>query len=300
MITIRIRFKHLPSAPQQTSVVVAIIIFSVMLHGGLFYLLSLNEKVDLSHEDIENISKVRVKFSPSNQTPKQISELKLKETAPPEKADLYGYQNRQAENQTVPDRTWASRPNSSPEKSGGPTKKEAETAERDNDSKLSSQSPSGKKLAGDADKIFAGSYENLLGASEKQVAESYKGLDFDTANFTLGQGLDANMLAHPLMSYFSKIRQAVELAYTAPSVRRIKSYMERKGLTMLQGISVSKVVVERDGQISSVEILDSSGHRIIDSHWEQILKDSGPYPPLPPTWEKNQLSFSYKLAYGIK
>ena len=115
---------------------------------------------------------------------------------------------------------------------------------------------------------------------EIRIAQDAFNQDFSGSDFTLGQALDVNMKRHPLMSYFSKIRQSVELAFFNIPRRRISSFMDRNGIKRMVGQSIALVRVSRNGVIEKIKIVESNGHSIIDNHWTKIITDSGPYPPI--------------------
>ena len=151
------------------------------------------------------------------------------------------------------------------------------------------------------------SYEDILPSSKVtydptkpyQSEDNIAAQDFDGEIFDVGEMLSVNMMAHPLMSYFSKIRQAVDLALSRPSQYETKKYMQRQGLKALNGKSIVTVELDRKGNITLLKLVDSKGHTVIDRHWIDILNSAAPYPPIPSNWAENKIRFNYSYRYSF-
>ena len=262
--SIYLRISH--HFPQRSPANVVILIFfvSVLIHGLGIWLL---KPQPLSQESSKSHEKVTIKFTPTKKM--MISERRLEETKAPENPTTLGYQNHKTDKETVLSKRAISTKDNIARRKGLQKFK---------------------------------SYESLLGINQQKYGQSESQIqaqDFDGTNFEVGESLSVNMMAHPLMSYFSKIRQTVELAISPPSQSKVARYMRRQGLEALVGYSVVMVELDRDGNIVSLSLKDSKGHSIIDHHWIDILSEAGPYPRIPKSWAENSIKFNYSYRYSL-
>jgi len=62
------------------------------------------------------------------------------------------------------------------------------------------------------------------------------------------------------------------------------------------------MVIEKDGRVSRVRIVQSSGYTSLDENMVKTIKLASPFAPLPKTWGKERLvvtgSFHYILTYA--
>lgn len=86
-----------------------------------------------------------------------------------------------------------------------------------------------------------------------------------------------------LASLLRSIRQRIEEAKTYPDTAR------REGI---QGTVDLRFRIAADGSVEAMEILRSSGHRILDEASEQTIRRAAPYPRVP-GWIR--LPLSYRL-----
>ena len=70
----------------------------------------------------------------------------------------------------------------------------------------------------------------------------------------------------------------------------------------LQGAVQLEMVIEKDGRVSRVRIVQSSGYTSLDENMVKTIKLASPFAPLPKTWGKERLvvtgSFHYILTYA--
>jgi outer membrane biosynthesis protein TonB len=270
--------------------ILLIILFSTLIHGLVIWYLKPAEKIVV--EPPKQKIPIKFKYTEADTKPKQISELRQKKTEAPEKADLYGYEDHKAEKQTVATKSMASSPTEKAFEEPGSTEQKIDKIVKDLKDKMTVKKRTDNPMKGK-------SYEQFLpNTTAMRPGQDKVTQDFMGSDFTLGSGIDVNMKAHPLMSYFSKIRQSVELAFYNISAQRVRNYMEKNRMSKMIGTSTALVEVSREGDITFVKIIDSNGHEIIDDHWQQVLLDSGPYAPLPSTWKEENLRFRYKINYG--
>ena len=76
-------------------------------------------------------------------------------------------------------------------------------------------------------------------------------------------------------------------AYMNGWVKRVErignqNYPDQARREALHGDVVLTVGLNRDGSIKSVDVIDSSGHKLLDDAAQRIVRLAGPFPPLPP------------------
>lgn len=76
-------------------------------------------------------------------------------------------------------------------------------------------------------------------------------------------------------------------AYMNGWVKRVErignqNYPDQARREGLHGDVVLTVGLNRDGSIKSVDVIDSSGHKLLDDAAQRIVRLAGPFPPLPP------------------
>jgi TonB family protein len=73
--------------------------------------------------------------------------------------------------------------------------------------------------------------------------------------------------------------------------------MNSNGLSIIRGTSIALIEIDQSGKIVQLKLANPSGHTIIDEHWLKILRASSPFQPIPKTWPKDHLKFTYTLNY---
>ncbi|MBI2876715.1 MAG: TonB family protein [Candidatus Tectomicrobia bacterium] len=67
----------------------------------------------------------------------------------------------------------------------------------------------------------------------------------------------------------------------------------------LKGVVELSFVVERDGNISQVEVLNSSGHPILDRAMTEAIQQASPLQPLPPHVNQESVRFGGKFKFNM-
>ncbi len=68
-------------------------------------------------------------------------------------------------------------------------------------------------------------------------------------------------------------------------------------LGVISGVTRIRIVVERSGKLSSLEVIDSEGHESLHHASEAALRAFAPYAPLPPGFPDENLVIVYSLYY---
>lgn len=99
------------------------------------------------------------------------------------------------------------------------------------------------------------------------------------------------------LSYIAQIARTLELIWKYP-----KEAVERGQ----QGETVLKVIILENGTLQVAQLLQTSGHPLLDNEALRAVKRIAPYPPLPKSWHQSQwdltISFTYyldKVVVGV-
>ncbi len=138
-------------------------------------------------------------------------------------------------------------------------------------------------------------YEKLLPDKTKDVfSKSSTGyMERIDANVADGDRVDMNTTSFKYISYFSGLRKQIELVwiYPAEAIQR-----------GLQGAVQLEMTIEKDGRVSKVRLVESSGYETLDDNMLRTIKSASPFAPLPKAWGKQRLvvtgSFHYILSYA--
>ena len=134
-------------------------------------------------------------------------------------------------------------------------------------------------------------YEKLLGKSLAMMGGEMEAgyQDYIEDEVEVGETLDLNTQEYRYIGYFTNLRKAIELAWVYPS----KAVKRR-----LYGNVFLKFTISSEGKVSKILVLDSSGHRVLDTAVVEAIKLAAPFAPLPHSFGKQiniQGTFRYVL-----
>ena len=138
-------------------------------------------------------------------------------------------------------------------------------------------------------------YEKLLPQKRDDVFAPDSGGFVEPLDKTIAEGdrVDMNTSSFKYISYFTGLRKQIEMVWVYPSEA------VRRGL---QGAVQLEMVIESDGRVSRVRIVQSSGYTSLDENMVKTIKLASPFAPLPKNWGKDRLvvtgSFHYILTYA--
>ena len=117
-------------------------------------------------------------------------------------------------------------------------------------------------------------YESLLNNSIALMSDEVKAgyQDYIEDDVEIGNAIDLNTQEYRYIGYFTNLRKSIELTWTypAPALRR-----------GLYGNVYLKFTIDKEGKVSRIMVLDSSGHRILDSAIVDAIELAAPFAPLP-------------------
>jgi TonB family protein len=103
-----------------------------------------------------------------------------------------------------------------------------------------------------------------------------------------GVSLDTKEIKY--LSYFAHIKRRIERVWTYPPGAIANG---------LQGQLHLKFVLRNDGQVKTVELLRSSGYKVLDKEaWDAVV-NGGPFGPFPPTIPDNELHITARFTYVL-
>lgn len=138
-------------------------------------------------------------------------------------------------------------------------------------------------------------YEKLLPNKESDVfgtpGAGYA--EYIDARIPEGDRIDMNTTTFRYISYFTGMRKAIELVWIYP-----REAVQRG----LQGEVLLEIVIEKDGKVSHMRVVNSSGFQLLDDNMVKTIKLASPFAPLPKGWKKERIlvtgAFHYILSYG--
>lgn len=138
-------------------------------------------------------------------------------------------------------------------------------------------------------------YDKLLPNNPAEVFSQPKGGFVEPIDKIIAEGdrVDMNTTNFRYISYFTGLRRQIEMVWIYPSEAI------RRGL---QGAVQLEMVIEKDGHVSKVRIVQSSGYSTLDENMMKTIKIASPFAPLPKSWGKERLvvtgSFHYILSFA--
>lgn len=78
-----------------------------------------------------------------------------------------------------------------------------------------------------------------------------------------------------------------------------KKYPEAAKLAGIEGRSGIKLVILRNGRLESVDIIESSGNKILDEAAVQSVRDAEPFPPIPEETNQEKIEMSIYLVFKM-
>ena len=304
-----------------------LLLASVLIHiVSLFELSHLSLKNQQNEGAKDNSIHVKVVSVPPKKSPPskkeepqptQILEAPQVKTQQPEETDYFGQTDHQTDHQTrVSDRTPRekladpSAKKTQQKGKGTPTvSSSSPTMPTPTTPKLSMESPPTPPKKGQGDRApqpenavtssqphlpaqGPNAYEQLLAAShenmEPQVEAGYQ--DYVDNALAEGDSIDINTKEYRYIGYFTNMRKAIELAWNYPPEAA------RQGMA---GQVHLRFLIEENGIVSKISVLDSSGHPILDSAIVEAIKIAAPFAPLPAGFNKKNLEVTGTFHYVL-
>jgi periplasmic protein TonB len=120
--------------------------------------------------------------------------------------------------------------------------------------------------------------------------EKYAQLRSSDQQSSSGAGVSLDTKEIKYLSYFAHIKRRIEQVWTYPPGAIANG---------LQGQLHLKFVLRNDGQLKTVELLRSSGYKVLDKEaWDAVV-NAGPFGPFPPTIPDDELHITARFTYVL-
>ncbi len=271
-------------------------VISLLIH--IFSILSSFGSLSLSDSKNDESSKVvKIHLSPIKSADellgKKILETPMAETKPPKTAEFMGAQDHATDRETK-----LAKKHITDDKNLDAGVKGKQMVEE-----ASKSIPTPRQMiSGPGTLAIPGSvskprnnYERLLPNKEVDAFGSPTAghAEYVDADIPEGDRIDMNTTSFKYISYFTSLRKSIEMVWIYP-----RPAIERG----LQGEVQLELVIEKDGKVSRVRVLNSSGYSILDDNMLKTIKLASPFAPLPKGWKKERIlvtgAFHYILSYG--
>ncbi|MCX6126222.1 MAG: energy transducer TonB [Proteobacteria bacterium] len=305
MLGVRIKIERTP-APEWHDLprfgrkfILAAIFLSLLVHILSFFSAGHFDSWDRPHE-IRQEDKIKIRITDaSKKHPKEelkgkkIVETPQIETAPPKESQYVGPQDHSTERET---KIAKKQMIENRAQDAGPIGK-PETKDRERSKPTPRQIISGPgtlAIPGSSQQPRT-NYERLLPSKENDVFGTPTAgyAEYIDARIPDGDRIDMNTTSFRYISYFTGMRKAIEMVWIYP-----RQALERG----LQGEVELELVIEKDGKVSKIRIVNSSGFVVLDENMVQTIKMASPFAPLPKSWNKERIlvtgAFHYILSYG--
>lgn len=286
---------------------------SFVVHGVFIAYLSYFQPLS-SHKTSKKDDYVKITFKDQKQETKKIAEVpqpqpesdekKILETPqvktePPKEAQHWGQQDHQAKKETRIDPK-IPRPKAADPGQMREARKPQQEQKRQTEPQLQAEQPKQKpQPRGQTqqlkDILQQQSYENLLAFTQNELQESevQRGFsDYLDDSIENGEAIDINTQEYRYIGYFTGMRKAIELVWNYPSDAA------RRGIG---GNVKLKFIIQEDGKVSEISVLESSGHKALDRAIVEAIQLASPFAPLPKGFSKDRLvikgNFVYTLHY---
>jgi TonB family protein len=93
-----------------------------------------------------------------------------------------------------------------------------------------------------------------------------------------------------LQEFIDSVRKDIESKKKYPSVARDAGFEGRSGV---------KMVILKNGELAEVELVDSSGHEVLDNAALQSVRDAAPFQPIPEQVGRDRIEMSIYLVFKI-
>ena len=94
-----------------------------------------------------------------------------------------------------------------------------------------------------------------------------------------------------MMRYHDIIKQMIEEAREYPLIARQQK---------IEGIVNIRFLLNADGTVKSIEILNSSGRDILDTAAVRTIQKAAPFPEIPDTFERSTISLVTSIVYTLR
>lgn len=313
------RYQGLPY--QGIALIILLILLSFIIHLGGYrelYYLSKHRKIEEKENKFQKSKKISVSYiKKPKRVDKDVSDRKKKEqdltvkkileapqekTEKPKEAKYKGVTDHKTAKETRVDPLKIRDNTADPSAIGGkkkskvtkisPKKAPPKIAKAQKRPKLKAKpltSASGRVIMG---RPKPNKYESLIPTPTELAHQMKVGYqDYIDEELEIGERIDINTTDYRFIGYFTNFRKAFQLVWNYP-------YQAiRQGM---QGEVGMEFTIRKDGTISGIKVINSSGYDILDDAVVRALKQAAPYSPLPSGIGKDKLLITGNFRYVLR
>ena len=135
-------------------------------------------------------------------------------------------------------------------------------------------------------------YKSLLESSRNLLSSDSEPSFEDILEEDLKEGERINLSTSKFryIGYFTNIRKTIELIWTYPVIA---------GKEGKQGVVTLEFTILKTGEVKRIKILKTSGYKILDTTIVEAIQEASPFPALPKTFKKEQLTIEGNFSYVL-
>lgn len=135
-------------------------------------------------------------------------------------------------------------------------------------------------------------YEKLLPSSDLSPFGKENGgyTEMIDAPIPEGDRFNMNTAGFKFISYFTGMRKDIERVWIYP-----REAVERG----LSGQVHLELIIEKDGTVSKVRVVKSSGFAILDENIVRTIRQASPFSPIPKGWKKDRIQVTGEFHYVL-
>ena len=257
---------------------IACLIVSLLIHTVLFFVLKSDDlrnptfdKMDLV--ELEIIDKDPLPIVKDKHLEKQIIETPLEKTQKPPESGFLSKNNHRAKKETKLKKEYFNQPNiKGLDATRKPSSRRNKTAQ--------------------PQKMEQEIYDSLVAESflamQQQSLEELGFKDYIEGELAEGDAIDLNTTEYRYIGYFTNLRKAIELAWVYPSSAANKG---------IEGVVKILFAINKNGDLSTLKVLSSSGYGILDRYILQAIRMASPFAPLPESLPEDNLVITGSFVY---
>ena len=278
---------------------IATVIFSVLLHVGLYLVVVTAGPYTQRPPKEDPIFVNMVNSLPSDrQTPGKVIDRPLPANDQrPDRAKVLSHRDNRVDKQThrrdvpINDSSRQVGHQGKARQPGSDRGSKGFSRSGDRGTKDTPGSGSGDRAKSTQDLISSVSYKNLPKGSPGSEASGGGNLSpYNPEIGSPGDAININTKSFKYMSYFSAIKEKIEWAWVYPQAAQQSGQ---------QGMLTLTFTILRNGHLQNVELVNSSGFRLLDRAAMQAVRDAADYPPMPDKWEDEELTILANFQYRL-
>ncbi|GAB6183743.1 energy transducer TonB [Thermodesulfovibrio hydrogeniphilus] len=126
---------------------------------------------------------------------------------------------------------------------------------------------------------------------DKDIIAKYSSKNHESAKVETSHGLSFSAKEFNDWGYLERLKEKIE---------RVWQYPPQAAERGIYGDLYIRFTIDKKGKLVSVELLRTSGYRMLDDAAIKALKDAQPFWPLPDDWQKESLTITGHFIYTLR